>query len=380
MIYHLLGDTDVFSAYRGNAIARNVANMMRFDSSRVVVCAASDSTWGYSSDRIVVVPELRISAKIPGKYFLPNWIMGLFFRWVFRSLLARLKENDIIWCHNQPIFCAALEKTVHAKKAKLIYHAHNSVTSYSYRSKFKFFTADALIFVSEALRQETLKFLPKLKNTFAVHNGADETLFYPSAATNLEIKDAPVILFVGRLHPTKGVHVLLKAMKILEARKINAVCKVVGSSAVGGSKSTHYVQSLYANCPSNVHFAPYQSGREIANEYRAADIFCCPSIWQEPFGNINIEAMACGISVVATRVGGIPEIAAEGGVVLVEPNSATELADALQKLVEDKNLRTSIAAEGLKSFRQRFTWSKITSQYRKVVETMYANVTKDVLS
>jgi glycosyltransferase involved in cell wall biosynthesis len=93
------------------------------------------------------------------------------------------------------------------------------------------------------------------------------------------------------------------------------------------------MRKLFKTKPSNVEFKGYRSAKDIGEEYRAADILCCPSIWQEPFGNVLIEAMACGIPVVATRVGGIPEIAAEGGVQLVEPNSAVELANALQKLI-----------------------------------------------
>ena len=81
---------------------------------------------------------------------------------------------------------------------------------------------------------------------------------------------------------------------------------------------------------------------------------------------MNVEGMACGIPVVASRVGGIPEIAAEGGVILVEPDSAVELADALQKLVKDGDLRVKVAAQGLSSFRRRFTWPIIVKGYEGV--------------
>jgi spore coat protein SA len=149
---------------------------------------------------------------------------------------------------------------------------------------------------------------------------------------------------------------------------------VFGSLHAGGSKASTYMKSLFKTKPSNVEFKGFRSAKEIADEYRTADILCCPSIWQEPFGNVVIEAMACEIPVVASRVGGIPEIATEGGVQLVEPNSPGELADALQKLIEDKGLRTKLAAEGLTSFQRRFTWSNINNQYQEIVHRLTVEV------
>jgi glycosyltransferase involved in cell wall biosynthesis len=107
-------------------------------------------------------------------------------------------------------------------------------------------------------------------------------------------------------------------------------------------------------------------------------MLCCPSVWQEPFGNVNIEAMACGIPVVATRVGGIPEIAAQGGIVLVEPNSTLKLANALQKLAEDQNLRTQVAAKGHEAFLRRFTWAAICAQYQDIANSVIRTKTEEV--
>jgi spore coat protein SA len=372
MTYHYLPEWEVFSAYRGGAVARIIANMMHFDLASVVVCRSADGTLGYGSDRILVIPELRMYAKIRGRRHLPGWINGTFLRYIFQPLLSRLKSEDIVWCHSQPVLCAALERSIHAKGAKLIYHAHSSLATYPEYSMFRLFTADAVIFVSEAMRREAVGVLPWLKDTYAIHNGADEALFYPQLEVEGGKNAVPIILYVGRLHPEKGVHVLMDAMRILQERKIDALCKVVGSAFSGGSKATPYVKSLLKSTPSNVQFKGSRTGQEIAEEYRAADILCCPSIYQEPFGMVNIEAMACRIPVVATRVGGITEIAAEGGVLLVEPDSAIELANVLQRLIDDKELRGEVAAEGLKSFQHRFTWTVIYRQYQEIVDSLRA--------
>jgi spore coat protein SA len=373
MIYHILPELELFCTHRGGALSKNVSNIMRFDNSRVVVCSASDSSWGFTSERIIVIPELLSYGKLKGRRLLPSWIKGLFFRYIFRPLLSRLEEGDIVWCHNQPYFAAALEKSIHARGAKLILHAHDPYLPGTARRAYRSFTPDAWVFVSVSLLQRFVRLLPEMKNTYAVHNGADERLFYPFPVELRQIKAVPVVLYVGRLHPWKGTHLLVEAMRILEQRGVPAHCRVVGSSFSGGSKATAYVRSLHRYSPSNVEFAPYCDATEIAHEYRAADILCCPSIWQEAFGNVNIEAMACGIPVVATRVGGIPEIAADGGILLVEPNSAAALADGLQKLIEDRELRLKMSSEGISSFRRRFTWSVVCKRYQEIAKSVCAH-------
>src|ERR1700683_2301633 len=127
MIYHLLPENEPFSAFSGVAISRNVSNMMRLDPSRVVVCAQSDDSWGFSADRILLLPALRPLARIKGRRFIPRLLTNLYFRRVFQSLLSRLKPGDIVWCHNQPFYCAALEGMIRAKGAKLVFHAHHSI-------------------------------------------------------------------------------------------------------------------------------------------------------------------------------------------------------------------------------------------------------------
>jgi spore coat protein SA len=367
MIYHLLPGAESFSASTGLAISHDIANIMRFDDSAVVVCRDSDDSWGFAADRQIVIPKMRVFGRMKGRKYIPRWITSPFFRRIFRPLLSVLKSGDIVWCHNQPFFCAALASLIRAKGALLIYHAHNPLTDRPHRAAFKVFTPDACIFVSDFLRQRALKWIPWLINTYVVHNGADDSVFYPRESRLGN--EVPVVLFVGRLVPIKGVHVLMEAMRILKERKVKILCRIVGSSFLHGSKATAYVRNLLEKRPSNVEFEGFCAHTDIPDQYRAADMLCCPSVWQEPFGNVNIEAMACGIPVVATRVGGIPEIAATGGIVLVEPNSAVELANALQRLAQDENLRKQVAAEGYEAFKKCFTWTAICGQYRDVANS-----------
>jgi len=372
MIYHLLPEMEAFSTYRGGALSNTVANLIvHLDRSQNVVCQSADDTWGNVSDRILEIPQLCTYSRIWARGRIPVCITGMFFRRIFLPFMKRLNKGDIVWCHNQPFFAAALERTIHLKGAKLIYHSHDGRCAYAVRNAFRSFTPDACIFVSDALRKHWLKIVPGIKRSYVVYNAANERLFYPLSDKSSRQNTIPVVLYVGRLSHEKGAHILMSAIRILNERRVKVLCKVVGSSFSGGSKPTSYVRTLLKSCPANVQFKGYCSQTEIAEEFRSADIACCPSVWQEPFGKVNIEAMACGLPVVATRVGGIPEIAAEGGVILVEPNSAVQLADALQRLIEDKELRMKVGREGLQSFTHRFRWTVIFEQFQRVIDSLY---------
>lgn len=368
MNYHILPELESFSAIKGGALSKDVANIMRFSSSDICVCMSADDSWGFEADRILVLPNLRFYNAIRGKRFLPVWLSRQVILPAFIPLLSRLRAGDVVWCHNQLFFSAALQNSIQKKNAKLVHHFHDGHIPNAFRRAIRAFTPEAAIFVSAFLMRHWLQAGCNSKRAFAVPNGVDELLFFPRVADIHRTDSAPTILFVGRLHPEKGVHVLLKAMQYLHDRKVRARCKIVGSAAFDGSNDTPYVNSLKTKCPPNVTFEGRKSARLIAEEYRAADILCCPSVWDEPFGNVNIEAMASRVPVVATRVGGIPEIAADGGVILVEPDSAESLADALEQLVRNEKLRLEVATHGFLSFGQKYTWKAICDQYQAILQ------------
>jgi spore coat protein SA len=369
MIYHILPESEPLSAVKGGALAHTVANLMRLDDSRIAVCGEVDDTVGFSAKRVIVIPRLRHWSRVRGRRFIPPQIVAPAFRRMFRPLLKRIQAGDIVWCHSRPVFASAIARYVRAKGAKLICHFHEAVEISTARVAFLGFRPDVSVFVSEFLRQEWLRALPDLKNTYTVHNGADENQFFPRADTATS-NPVPIILFVGRLHPDKGADVLVDAMRILDGRGAETICRMVGSAFSGNSRANPYIANLIASSPKNVEFTGFCSANKIGDEYRRADIFCCPSIWQEPFGKVNVEAMGCGLPVVATRVGGIPEIARDGGVVLVNPRSALELADALEGLIRDREYRCRVGASGLASFRKQFTWSSVLDRYREITDSL----------
>jgi spore coat protein SA len=370
MIYHVLPDLEMFSAFGGGALAHTVANLMKLDPSRSVVCLSADDTWRLPKERIHVMAGLQKFARIRGRRHLPPLITGPIYRSVYRPLLDLLQPGDIVWLHNSPGVGTALQKQLRRKSVRIVYHCHDAVDHPALRLAFEALRADAYIFVSEFLRNYWTGVIPTIKTHYVIHNGASEELFYPAPAGSKPENAIPVILFVGRLNREKGVHVLLDAMKILQQRKIAAVCKIVGSAFSGGSKPTPYVEALLATQPANVEFIGFRSATAVADEFRAADLLCVPSIWQEPFGKVNVEAMACALPVVATRVGGIPEIAREGGILLVEPDSALELADAFAKLLADPTLRVKLSNEAVDAFRRCFTWRRALDKYAQVVQTL----------
>jgi glycosyltransferase involved in cell wall biosynthesis len=140
--------------------------------------------------------------------------------------------------------------------------------------------------------------------------------------------DKFVALFYGRIIPDKGVHVLVEAWKRSKRLQDAGTLLIVGTSPLTGV----YEQELRSFAPPSCVFLPMR--RDVITPLHAADVVVLPSLWNEPFGRVVIEAMATGCPVIATRVGGIPEILTERFTsLLVDRNDPDALAIKIESLM-----------------------------------------------
>jgi spore coat protein SA len=369
-VYHLLDEAEVFSEKDGGAISRWAANVLR-EGPEVVICPSFDSTWGFPAERIYQLPNWSLTDPIhPLLYRLPWSLQRKAYLYVLRTLFQKLKRGDVLYVHNRPAPAAALSTVAAQHGVQIVLHMHNSHLIQANRGQLNALKRTPIVFCSEFLQNEANRALPNhFESTHVVYNGADGRKFHSVERVR---NSAPTIIYTGRLVPYKGVHVLLDAMRILENKKINAKCKIVGGARFGSSKSTGYVRKLHRRKSNNTEFVGYKSGDGLAELLRSADIFCCPSIWNDPFPMSLLEAMASGLPVVASKTGGIPEQLAHGGGVLVPPNNPEALAAALEKLVNDVPYREKLSERALVSFKEHFFWSGVRQQYEQVVQGLLA--------
>jgi spore coat protein SA len=368
--YHILTEAEPFSEFHGGAISRWAANVLRNAPSAVVVAPSADNSWRFSESAVSVLPRLA-RYRLLRRYLLrlPWTLHSMAIRNVFRRLLKRLRHGDIVWIHNRPDFAVALTPYVHRAGGKVILHLHNSHLAEWPRALMEQVSVDRLVFVSEFLLEQARRRFPLLGISAVLYNGADSDIFYPARSRRDEAK-IPTVLFAGRLVRDKGVHILIDAMRLLEQRGVRIRAHIVGASNFGRSGATKYVAMIQRNAPSNVTFLPYRSGVALGDLFRDADIFCSPSIWDEPFGLVNVEAFASALPVVSTLGGGISEILRDGGGILVERGSAEKLASALQRLAEDGKLRAALGRQGYASFQERFTWSIARKQVQDICRSV----------
>jgi spore coat protein SA len=374
MIYHLLTESEPFSEHFGGAISRWVANVLRDDEDTKVVCPWADGTWGFSSERIVSLIHLN-RYRMFSDLFHHRRATGqrlMLLRYVFDSFAKTLKSNDTVYIHNRPEFAIALGELCRRKDVRLVLHMHNShllKLPESYRKRLR---VDAFVFCSQYLRSEAADATHDFSRTVVIPNGADEAAFYPAGRVNEVENRTPVVLFVGRLVPDKGVHTFVNAMQVLNRNRVDVTGRIVGAAEFGRGGSSSYVSELKRQKPENVEFLSYVSGEALGSEFRGADIFCCPSVFNEPFGMVNVEAMASGLPVVASAVGGIPEVFREGGAVLFTRGSKTELADAIEDLVRNPEKRRELSRQGYLSFQKNYRWQTVRAKYRDFVGSLGA--------
>jgi spore coat protein SA len=379
MVYHVLPEVEPFSERSGGALSRWAANMLRDDDAQLI-CPSADRTWGFPVDRIQTHHGMMLYGKVLKRreFRVRTSLRVPLVEWLLRGVAGRLKDDDILYIHNRPEYVLALRGRTSSKAGyKIVLHMHNDHLCNLSTSEAARLRPDLTIFNSRFLENQGRAAAPALKRTAILFNGADDRCFYPAAKSldgRANGSECPTVLFVGRLIAEKGVHVLIDAMRQLDAQRVRIRAKIIGSVSFNDKRGSDYLDQLRRNCPANVDFLPYMAGRELAEEFRRASIFCCPSIWEEPFGMVNVEAMASGLPVVASAVGGIPEIFSHGGGVLVPPDRATDLACALKALAEDEPERQRIATQALRVFKQRFRWSVIYDDYRSLIQTLQDGV------
>jgi spore coat protein SA len=367
-VIHVLTEIEPFSEYHGGAISRVVANLIQGDADPLVIAPRADDSWGYRPEQVRCVEGFDRYGKMTKfhKNRLPLWIKLPLLLRVLRPALSDLRPDDVVWVHNRAEVAAAISPLVRRHGAKLVLHMHNSHLRLPQQAKaIRDIELDRLVCVSRFIQEEGASAVRPGTELSVLYNGANESLFYPMPKAAAE--EEPIILFASRLVPDKGAHILLKAMRILHEKGVRGRAVVVGGSAFGNSKTTRYIQALHRDAPPNVEFHSYCSGAPLAARFREADIFCLPSVFNDPFPLAPLEAMASHLPVVASKTGGIPEAFAHGGAILVEKEDPAQLAEGLERLIVDPILRSRTAADGFAAYKQFFTWDVIRESYQSLL-------------
>ncbi|MBE1445103.1 MULTISPECIES: glycosyltransferase family 4 protein [unclassified Paenibacillus] len=233
--------------------------------------------------------------------------------------------------------------------------------------------ANRIIVNSEFLKEQLIRSFPKLHRKVLVnHLGVDTDHFVTRWSEEGErerermlermgLTGKKIIMYVGRLIEMKGVHHLLQAMPQIVRQVPEAVLLIIGSAHYGSNKVTPYVQELYRQADGlrqHVRFIPFVPHDEISSWYRLADILAVPSNETEAFGLVNVEAMACGVPVVATRSGGMKEIIEHGstGYLIDIPLLGKELPLWISALLTDQERLRRMGEASIARVHDRFTW------------------------
>ena len=238
--------------------------------------------------------------------------------------------------------------------------------------------AAAVVAVSEAMRADVLTAYPAIspKRTVVIRNGIDTKEYQADGATDVLSEYGvdparPYVVFVGRITRQKGLPVLLRAAARLDPGAQLVLCAGQADTPELLAEVTSLVAGLD---PARVVWIPRMlAKREVIQLLSHAAVFTCPSLY-EPLGIVNLEAMACGAPVVGSRVGGIPEVVADGVTgLLVPPDDPDALAGALNALIGDPERARAMGRAGRERAVAEFSWTAVAAQtadlYAKVIES-----------
>jgi alpha-maltose-1-phosphate synthase len=238
-------------------------------------------------------------------------------------------------------------------------------------------SAAAVIAVSAGMRDDLLGCYPAVPadRVRVIRNGIDTKEYAPDAGTDVLERYGvdparPLVVFVGRVTRQKGLHVLLRAATRLDPGIQLMFCAGQPDTAELAAEVTWLVQDLRDTRSGVIWLSGMLARPEVIQLLSHATAFVCPSLY-EPLGIVNLEAMACGTAVVASRVGGIPEVVIDGQTgLLVPPGDPAALAESVNTLVRDQALAADMGRRGRERAVAEFDWAGIAAQTAELYQEL----------
>lgn len=298
----------------------------------------------------------------------------------FWQLLPKLREFDVVHLENRPHWAILLRELGY--KGKLIGHLQNSHLLHYDSERLERLAAalDCIVSCSQYIADEFILRSPGMAaRSEVVFNGVNTEIFRPS--------DVPAnnkrVFYVGRFHPEKGILPLVQAFEAVARRHPDAELRIGGATGFGAHTETPYVREvretaerLRSTVGAKIEFLGYiDHDSQLPGLFQQAAVAVFPSVFNEPFGMVNCEAMACGTPVVATRRGGIPEVVGDSGILVDEPNPKL-LAEAINSMLDDRDFRLRLRQKAIERAR-RFDWNCIASRWGEVILKVAGGVTKE---
>lgn len=312
----------------------------------------------------------------------------------FHRSLAMAKDNldaDVVHCHTwytdmagflaKKLWGVPLVLTIHSLEPLRPWKAEQLGNGYylsSWMERTSIEDADALVAVSQETRADILRlFSVAPKKVHVIHNGTDLNEFHKvpgvSGLRRFGVDpERPYVLFVGRITRQKGIIHLVNAIPWLHPSLQVVLCANTPDTSEIGQEMRERIAAVSAQREGVTWISEVIPREELIQFYSHATVFCCPSVY-EPFGIINLEAMACEVPVVASAVGGIPEVVVPGETGLlvdlklkegtfepVDPAQfSRDLAAAINKVALDPALSEWMGKNGRKRVEEHFSWAAI---------------------
>lgn len=315
----------------------------------------------------------------------------------FQRSLAMAKDTldaDIVHCHTwytdmagvlaKKLWGVPQVLTIHSLEPLRPWKVEQLGNAYhlsSWMERTAILDADAVVAVSKETRNDVLRLFPiDPAKVHVIHNGIDLAQYRAAPANDALIRRGvdparPFVLFVGRITRQKGIIHLVNAIPQIDPSLQVVLCAGAPDTKEIGAEMTERVAEVSAKREGVIWVQEMLPRDEVIQFYANAAVFCCPSVY-EPFGIINLEAMACETAVVASAVGGIPEVVVPGetGELVdlalregtFEPVDAAkfshDLAQAINKVALDPELQARYGKNGRRRVEDHFSWEAIAQR------------------